>query len=507
LEDYVAVDNPVRAIEAYVEALDLVALKFCHADRAVSAGQPPYDPADMLKLYLYGYLNHVRSSRSLAREAARNMEVIWLLKSLTPSYRTIGSFRSENAKALTAANRDFVLIARELGLFGGTLVAIDGTFMHGNASAASITTRKELDKHLAQIERDIEAYNRQLDLNDTEEAASEVASQAAVMPGNLSERIAALLAKRDHTQAQIKALDESGETQVSRVDPDARKLSKAGNAVAGFNVQIAVDDKHKLIVASEVVNDGNDSGQLHAMADAAKAALGAAELTVLADGGYYNGETLKACEDDAITAYVPPPQRGERLEQQGRHSHKAFTYDAQADVYRCPQGEALAPMRGFKTDTTTGKLYVRYTSRKSVCDTCPLRAGCLTEKADRRTIYRWEHEAVIERHQARMQQAGKLMRRRSGLAEHPFGTLKHRAGHLHFLVRGFDKVRGEWSLMALCYNFTRVLNILGLDRLRAHLAARRRLSSRLLFLRLKWPVNADSGPSWWPSPIFRLIVG
>jgi hypothetical protein len=258
---------------------------------------------------------------------------------------------------------------------------------------------------------------------------------------------------------------------LSRTDGDARLLTKNGQSVAGYNVQIAVDDRHKLIVASEVVNDGNDTGQLHAMALAAKQALGVETLRALADVGYYNGETLKACETDAIVAYVPQANRNNRLAAQGRFTLEAFVYDATADVYRCPAGTLLRPMKGYKRDAG-GKLHVRYASLRSVCKACPLRRKCLAAKAHRRDIYRWMHEDVIDRHRARMTQADALMRRRGALAEHPFGTLKCRAGYRHFLLRGFDKVRGEWGLMALCYNFTRVLNILGLDRFMAYLAKR-----------------------------------
>jgi transposase len=457
IEDYVDLDNTVRVIEAYVSMLDLAALGFRHADRDGGAGQPPYDPADLLKLYLYGYLNQVRSSRRLAREAARNVEVMWLLKDLKPSYRTIGDFRKDNAAALKAANRDFVLVLHELQLLGGDVVAIDGAFFHGDASKASIVTRKRLAEQVAALEQDIAAYASALETNDAAEVD-------AVEPsgGEAAEKLAALMAKRAAAQADLVRLTADGETQLSRTDADARLLSKRGQTVAGYNVQVAIDAKHKLIVASEVVNDGNDTGQLHAVADAAKQALGVETLTVLADSGYYNGETLKDCEADGITAYVPPPRRNGRLAAQGRFSVEAFRYDADADAYRCPAEAQLRPMNGHKEDAS-GKRYIRYVSRQSDCATCPLRGRCLTDKADRRTIYRWEHEDVLERHRARMADGAELMRRRSGLAEDPFGTLKCRAGYRHFLVRGFDKVRGEWSLMALCYNFTRVLNILGYE--------------------------------------------
>jgi transposase len=480
IEDYVAADNPVRAIDAYVSALDLRGLGFRHADVGNCPGQPPYDPADLLKLYLYGYLNQVRSSRRLEREAARNLEVIWLLKGLTPGYRTIAKFRQENARALKAANREFVLLARALDLVGGALVAIDGAFFDGNAGKASIATSGKLKKQIAAIDAEIEAYARALEAGDAEDAAARSADGGGDAGGDdVGGRMKALMEQRAAKAADLARLAASGETQWSRTDADARMLSKAGQSVVGYNVQIAVDDKHKLIVASDVVNDGNDTGQLHALAAAAKEALDTDALKALADAGYYNGDELKACEEAGIEAYVPTPVRTGRLARQGRFTHEEFVFDPQAVVYRCPGGTVLKPMNGRKT--IAGKLYIRYASRKSDCGACALRPQCLSRKAARRTIHRWEHEDVLARHRARMAEADEMMRRRKALAEHPFGTLKCRAGYRHFLVRGFEKVRGEWSLMALCYNFTRVLNILGFDRFIAVLAARRarRLLSRL----------------------------
>jgi transposase len=472
VDDYVAAANPVRAIDAYVESLDLVALGFRHADRPSGAtGQPPYDPGDLLKLYLYGYTNQVRSSRRLAREAERNLEMIWLLHGLRPSYRTIATFRTENWSALKAANREFVLLASELKLLDGTLVAIDGAFFHGDAGKASIVTRKKLAEQVAALDRDIEAYGKQLEANDASEAAAADQADGTGDGGGPGQKMAALLARRARKQADLTALEASGETQLSRTDPDARLLAKSGQRVAGYNVQIAVDDAHKLIVASAVVNDGNDAGQLAAMAQAARQAFGVETLRAVADSGYYNGIELKACEDAGIVAYVPPPERGSRMQAQGRFSHEDFAYDAAADAYRCPGEALLRPTESLKRNA--GRLERRYVSRKADCDACPLRQRCLGGKVPTRTVQRWEHEDVLERHRARMADADALMRRRAALAEHPFGTLKCRAGYRHFLVRGFDKVRGEWNLMALCYNLTRVLNIVGFDRLVGYLTARR----------------------------------
>ncbi len=472
IEDYVGPDNPVRAIESFVCALDMAKLKFRHADRgAEEEGQPPYDPADLLKLYLYGYINQIRSSRRLEREAGRNLDLIWLLKNLRPGYRTIANFRKENWKALKAANREFVLLARELGLVGGAIVAIDGSFFHGDASKASIFTRKRLTEQLAKLDKEIEAYGKSLADNDAAEAKDKSKDRSAGSGdgGDVGARMAELLARRSRAKSDLDRLEAKGETQLSLTDPDARLLVKNGQGIAGYNVQSVVDEKHKLIVASEVVNDSSDVGQLHAMAQAAKEALDVKALQALADEGYYSSLELKACEDDDIIAYVPVPEGNGRLEKEGRFSLNDFSHDGAVDAYRCPAGSLLRPMEG-RWQNTSGRFEIRYVSSKAICQTCQLRTRCLTPKTPYRTIRRWEHEDVLERHRARMQSADKPMRRRSAIVEHPFGTIKCRAGYRHFLVRGFDKVRGEWSLMALCYNFTRVLNILGLERFMASIA-------------------------------------
>lgn len=469
IEDYVAPDNPVRAIDAYVDRLDLKKLGFRHSGRVIGVGQPPYHPGDLLKLYIYGYLNQVRSSRRLEREAGRNLEVIWLLKGLQPGYRTIAGFRAENRAALTRANIAFVRLACDFGLVGGTLVAIDGSFFHGDASKGSIKTSRQLAEQIVAIECDLAAYEAVLEANDAAEAERPSGGGDGGNGSDIGQKIAALMAKRAQAQADLDRLEESGETQVSRTDPDARLLTKSGQTVAGYNVQIAVDDKHKLIVASEVVNDGNDTGQLYAMAKAAKEALGVTKLQAAADVGYYNGIVLKTCEDDGIVAYVPQAERTSRLQAQGRFTHAEFIYDAAANAYRCPAGALLLSMAGRKK-SRSGRIDIRYASRKADCDACPLRRRCVTDKTRTRTIQRWEHEDVLERHRARMKNAEGMMRRRSGLVEHPFGTLKCRAGYRHFLVRGFDKVRGEWSLMALCYNLHRLFTILGADKFIARLA-------------------------------------
>ncbi|WP_139484475.1 transposase, partial [Bradyrhizobium ivorense] len=259
-----------------------------------------------------------------------------------------------------------------------------------------------------------------------------------------------------------------------------RLVAKNGQVVVGFYIQIAVDDKRNVIPASQVVNDGNDTGLLYTMAKAAKEELGAETLTALAATGYSHGATLKDCEENGIVAYVPQAKRTARLEAQDRISHEEFAYDTEANVYCCPAGRLLSPTDGRKTNGN--RIEIRYVSRKADCDVCALRSRCLSAKTPTRTVYRCEHEAVLDRHRARMQDADDQMRRRAELAEHPFGTLKCRAGYRHFLVRGFDKVRGEWSLMALCYNFSRVLSILGIDTFMTYLANRPSILAFLLLI-------------------------
>ena len=471
IEDYVGPANPVRAIDSFVGALDLAKLGFRYAERRAGVGQPPYDPSDLLKLYLYGYINQIRSSRRLEREACRNLELIWLLKTLKPGYRTIANFRKENWAALKAANRSFVLLLRELGLVGGTLVAVDGALFHGNASKDSIFTRGKLAKQITQLDQEIETYGKSLDANDAAEAqqradGSEDGNRGG--GGDVGDKMKELMARRERARADLKNLETGEKGQVSTTDTDARLLSKGDQTIAGYNVQSVVDDKHKLIVASEVVNR-SDAGHLHEMAKAAKQVLGVETLQILADGGYYNSEDLKACEDDGIVAYVPPHQGNGKLE--GRFARKDFSYDATTNTYRCPAGQRLHPTKTPWTNTS-GRIELRYLGSKATCGACPLKASCLSSKAESRSISRWEHEDVLDRLRHRMasQGAAELMRRRSAIVEHPFGTLKCRAGYQHFLVRGFDKVRGEWSLMALCYNFTRMLNILGFDRFVAYMA-------------------------------------
>jgi transposase len=470
IDDYVSEDNTVRAIDAYVKSLDMAQLGFQHTVGGGGAGQPPYAPGTLLKLYIWGYLNRTRSSRRLETETYRNLEVIWLLEGLHPCYKTIADFRKDNPTALKAVYKDFLLVCRELDLFGGTLVGIDSMFLEGDASKASIYTEKRLTTLLARLDDKITAYLALLDQND------DAGQDASSKDDALAEKLKALQTRQQTYQGLLEELQASEETQISCTDADARLLNKKTDKgpTAGYNAQCAVDNKHKLIAACDVVNDGNDSHQLTSMATQAKENLAAAEFAAAADSSYYAHQELKDCEDAGITVYVPEPDSGAATRHQGRFPREEFTYDAQANVYRCPADKALT-LRGSRHQD--GKKKFQYCSNSTVCAECPFRTQCVTEKSGFRTIYRWEHEAVVERHRQRMQQEGsRYMRLRAGLAEHPFGTLKVWCGWTHFLVRGLTKVRGEFHLLTTCYNFKRVLNILGLDAFRTYCQQRQSLS-------------------------------
>lgn len=468
IEDDVGADNPVLAIDVDVDTLDLAKLGFVNAEGGLAPGQPAFDPALLLKLYLYGYIQRVHSSRRLARECRRNLEVIWLLEGLTPGYRTIADFRQVNGPALRAACKDFVVLCKELDLLGGEVVGIDGSFLNASASDASVVTKRGLEKALKQLELDIDADCQRLDAQDVqEERIPGALDRACDLPKKIEKR----KARQARMQAQIERMQESGETQICTTDPDARSLSKGQQHTVGYNVQNTVDAKHKLIVHHEVTNDGNDSQPLAAQATAAKDVLEVDELTALADAGDSSEEQLAECERSGIEVDVPIPDKHRAVAAEGRFSGEQFQYVPSADVYVCPGGQILGPQG--KPSRKRGIERTRYTRSAAACRGCPLKSVCLPEKTPRRQIDRSEHADTIDAHRRRMAANGReRMRQRAGLVEHPFGTLKRWFGWDHFLVRGIEKVRGEMSLMVLGYNLVRVLNVLGLSAFREYCAQR-----------------------------------
>jgi len=467
VEEYVSENNSVRAIDAYVNTLDIESLGVKYAQGVIKAGQPPYNPQAMLKLYLYGYLQGIRSSRKLESEAHRNLEVIWLIEGLRPSYKSIADFRKDNSSALKATNRDFILLCKELALLGGSDVAVDGSFFKADASKTGIYTEPQLNKQLSALEQKINDYQQAL--ADQDAADDKAGKGSLVEDPHLADKLKRLYEKQAEKKALQQALKDSDQKQIATVDPDARLMTKRGHTVAGYNAQIAVDSLHKLIVAEDVTQDGNDTQQLAPMLAKAQDILQSDQLTGLGDAGYYDGEQLKTCEEQGIQVYVAIPDKSKAIAKQGRYTRNQFRYDAGQNTYTCPQGQALT---ASGKQQKNGKTFTRYQSKATDCRQCPAAKHCLTEKARIKQLYRWEHEAVVERHKQRMAQKPSIMKQRGALVEHPFGTLKSRAGIHHFLMRGLEKCRGEFSLMTLAYNFTRVLNILGIDKLRDYCVQR-----------------------------------
>jgi transposase len=452
LDEYVAADNPVRFIDAFVAELDMAGLGF---ERAVPAreGTPGYDPRDMLKLFIYGYLNKTRSSRRLERETHRNLEVIWLLRRLRPDHKTIAEFRRKHPKALKQVSKEFVLLCRKLDLFSAQLVFIDGAkFRAVNSKDRNFTVPK-LQILLGRIDANIEQYLAAVEAQD----AQEKEQPGATDPG-LQEKLKEYQERKQEYEGYLKRLQESGESQLSLTDPESRLMKLHGDKKVCFNAQIAVDEKHHLIVADDVTNEVNDLEQLAVMAKAAKQALEVDTLDAAADAGYHNGVEVVECEVNGITPYVPKPKTSSKNENKGLYTKEAFTYSAEQDAYQCPAGQWL----GFSTQTEKDGRTLRYYANWPACASCPLRARCTDSKQGRR-IMRTPEEPRLEAMAGRMQEKPGLMLQRKSTVEHPYGTMKWWWDGGYFLLKGLTKVRGEFSLMTLAYNLRRVLNLLGVE--------------------------------------------
>jgi transposase len=460
LDDWVSEENPVRAIEAFVDALDLAGLGFSGVEPAAT-GRPGYHPGLMLKLYVYGYLNQVTSSRRLEREAGRNVELMWLTGRLAPDFKTIADFRKDNGPAIRAACRQFVDLCRRVGLFTLQVAAIDGSkFKAVNARDRNFTPAK-LRARMDQVEASIARYLAALETADRQE--SELAQGKSE---RLADKIAKLRAQMADFEALVPVLEAQPDRQLSLTDPDARSMATSGrgSGIVGYNVQIAVDAEHHMIVAHEVTNVGNDRGELSAMAAAAKSAMGAGRLEVLADRGYFDGEEVMACEAAGAVPYVPKPlTSGAKAE--GRFGKQDFAYEPDSDVYRCPAGQRL-PWR--MTTVEKGMTMHSYWDQ-ATCQACVLKPKCTTGKE--RRVRRWEHEAVIDAMQERLDRKPDAMRIRRATVEHPFGTLKAWMGYTHFKTRRLPGVRTEMSLQVLAYNLRRMIELVGVQPLITAIAA------------------------------------
>lgn len=457
LDDWIHEDSTVRVIDVFVDALDLRKLGFDRADPAAT-GRPGYSPATLLKIYVYGYLNRVQSSRRLETEAQRNLELIWLIGRLAPDFKTIADFRRDNGEAIRKVCKEFVLLCRRMKLFTDGVVAIDGSkFKAVNNRDRNFTSAK-LQRRMEEIESSISRYLTALDTADRQEP---VVAQAKAE--RLHSKIAALKTKMQELRDIGAQLESAPDKQISLTDPDARSMMTRGTGLVGYNVQAAVDTKHHLIVTHEVTNNGVDRDQLSAMAKQARDAMGVESLSVVADRGYFKSEEILACHEVGITTFVPKAKTSAAAAA-GRFGRDDFIYDAAHDEYRCPAGERL--VWRFSTVEKGLKLH-RYWS--SHCQGCALKDQC-TPSAQRR-VSRWEHESVLDAMQSRLDQAPEMMRIRRQTVEHPFGTLKAWMGATHFLTKTLDRVSTEMSLHVLAYNFKRVLNLLGNSALMAAMRA------------------------------------
>jgi len=449
LDDWVGEENPVRAIDVFVDALDLCGLGFDGVEPAAT-GRPGYHPGLLLKLYVYGYINQVASSRRLEREAQRNVELMWLTGRLAPDFKTIADFRKDNGAAIRAACRRFVELCRKVGLFAQAVAAIDGSkFKAVNARDKNFTPAK-LKARMAQVEASIARYLSALETADRQEG--ELAQAKA---GRLQEKIAALREQMAGLAAMEAVVEAAPDGQVSLSDPDARSMATSGKGtgIVGYNVQAAVDAEHHLIVAHEVTNVGHDRHALAEMAGQAKAAMGSDSLEVVADRGYFDGEQILACEALGATPYVPKPLTS-NAKADGRFGKPDFVYLPEEDVYRCPAGERLTWR--FASEEAGLTIHKYWSSN---CAGCALKPQCTPGKE--RRVRRWEHEAVIDAMQERLDRKPEAMRIRRATVEHAFGTLKAWMGATHFKTRTLDKVRTEMSLHVLAYNLKRMIAIMG----------------------------------------------
>jgi len=447
LDDYISEENLVRFIDAFVDGLEMEELGF---DRTApkETGRPPYDPRDLLKLYIYGYLNRVRTGRTLERECQRNVELMWLMRKLRPDFKTITDFRKDNRKAFRGVFRQFVLLCKGLGLVGGELVAVDGSKFKAVNSGQRNFSQKKLEERLKKIDEKVERYLDEMDRGDEEGKDTEISA------AELKQKIEKLKERKGRYEELLKELGASGQSQVSLTDPESRAMALTPRGEVSYNVQTAVDQKHHLIVEQDVTNEGLDNHQLFTMAQKTQQMLGQDELQVVADMGYYNHEELKRCEEAGITTYVSKPLVSKNTAR-GLFGKEKFVYEADGDCYRCPAKERL----DFRFETQEGDKKFRYYWTQA-CPGCALKAQCTTDPRFHR-IKRWEHEAVLERIEQRVNANTVILKLRKQLVEHPFGTIKFWNDQRHFLMRGLEKVKAEFSLSTLAYDIKRALNIVG----------------------------------------------
>jgi len=453
LEEYITSDNPVRIINEYVTQLDLQRLKFAHASPK-EKGRPPYHPGDMLRIYLYGYLNHIRSSRRLETEAKRNVELMWLVRKLSPDFKTIADFRKDNKKALVQVFRDFTQLCSNWQLFGKELIAIDGSKFRASNSKRNNYSKKKLARHINYINEKIAGYLAELDETDQAEAGDHKPDAKEVQ-----KRITQLKERKAKYQGYQDKLEKTNTNELSTTDPDARLMASNNNSVeVSYNVQTSVDARHKLIVDFKVINKPNDLGQLAPMALRTKKILDNKTFTVVADKGYYHARNLQSCSAKGITTYVTRQVYSNGTGDKEFYSDK-FTYEKENDCYLCPAGKRLYYYRTRKKD---GKIIGKTYRNLEACFSCPEKARC-TKAVNGRTIFRHRNQDFLDEIDRKTQENLKTYKLRQMIVEHPFGTIKRAWGASYFLTRRKASVSAEIALSFLCYNLRRVINILGTE--------------------------------------------
>jgi len=456
LDEYVSEDNQVRAIEDYVELLDMVELGFTKASLLSKDGQPAYHPKLLLKIYIYGYLNKIRSSRKLESEIKRNVEMMWLCAGLTPSYKTIADFRKENAKALKKVFREFVLLCKELDLITGELVAVDGAFLRANASKNQLITKKTVVADLKEIDERIDHYLNKMTFTDNEEKKE----KNFIVP---TDKLSKMSKRKNKLDKNLALLEKMGITQYNRTDPGARLMVKPSHNLMAYNSQIVVDDTFKFIVVTEVSSDNNDYGKLYNLSSETKEITQTNELTILADTGYYSAKEIEKCQRENIDAIVAMPNTQKAQKNKGYYLHSDFKYDKEYDIFICPNQQRLTKSNAVITKENGTKAYV-YRVGSNLCNACRLRDKCIPQKTAYKKVSRIEYDSAVIQHKKTMQttRAKELIKKRGSIVEHPFGTIKQTLGWSHFLVRGLEKVSGENALIMFTYNFRRLLNLIGI---------------------------------------------
>lgn len=456
LDDYITENNPVRFIDAFIENLDLRDLGFVHSETK-DTGRKPYNPGDILKLYIYGYLNRVRTSRSLEKLTHQNIEVIWLMRKLKPDFKTIADFRRDNGKAIKQVLKKFTILCRQLGVLGSEIIAVDGSKFKAQNSEQRNYSKNQLEYMLKKAEDKVNEYLEQLKSNDLQEP--EVTRMSAE---ELESKIKLIKERTKQYKEHLLEMEQSGDKQISISDPDSRKMRTRNGKQISYNVQIAVDEKNKLIIANDVTNEGNDLNQLHNMALQTQESLSDKKFDLVADKGYYNLEDIKKCQDLGIDCYIAKPDY--RSRRKGMFSSEEFIYDESKDCYTCPAGNELE----YRTTVFSDKKWFDFYKSKA-CKTCSLKHKCTTSK-DGRRIARWIHQDILDKLDKNAEYKKHLINKRKAIVEHPFGTLKRSMGYDYFLCKGLKNVKTEFSLTVLAYNIKRLLNIIDFRKLMSNIS-------------------------------------